>query len=411
MRDISWWIFKIFIFIVMLTSFRAWMFWNIQASIFFWIGAFFVSIILMFVNAHHFAQTRKRRQICVIWFLILQFSVLITFVGSNSNLNGILSMLIPTWTVFSIIMLNDDSKKDLINTCIIMLSFILLISLVAWFLWMIGVPFSYDMVPYGENDLYYFENYRFFLRNTTMVGDLLFPRFCSIFLEPGFLGCLISLILFIRRYKMDFCGIILGVSELVTVSLAGWILVGLGMLFYFGLRSKKSILVLLSTISIFFVLWGAARSINNGDNWINHGFFERLEYDKDTGTIAGYDRSTASTDEWFWNTFIKSTDVFFGSPSADAYLAVNDNDWKAYIVRNGIVGLSFFMLFAFFPFFSSLSQYKNIRKMEFVLSTLFFLIFAQTIHLIFSVMYLAVLILGESVIRTDNSLVKLKNAP
>lgn len=395
MRNSYWWAYKFFVLFLMMTSFQAWMFWALDENIYFWICAFIASMVFMFINNRHYNLGKHNRGL--VWFILLQITLF--FNKGDLNINGLLTILIPTWSSFSVFMLKEDSKTDLFDTVYKSLSVVLLISFAAWLLFLIGVPFPYSMEAHGIDDLYYFENYRFFLRNTTMLSDLFFPRFCSIFLEPGYLGCIISLLLFIRRYKMDFWGIVYLVCLIATFSLAGWIISAIGYLAYRSFHARRPVLMVLSIVVAFVAFWGVAKSINGGNNMLNMAIFERLEYNQDTGTIAGYDRSTEGTDQWFWSTFVKSPDVVFGSSSAAAAeLKINDNDWKSYIVKHGIVGLSFFLLFAFFPLNTS-KKNKECHRILLILCIIFVLIFAQTIHLIFSVMYIVALVLGDSVIR------------
>lgn len=397
-HSFGWWIYKIFLIILMMTSFQAWMFWALDENVYFWIGAFVVSIVFMFINSKHYNLSKQKREL--VWFILLQITLFLN--QGDLNLNGLLTILIPTWSMYPVFMLKNESKNDLFDTIFKILSIVLFISLVAWLFFLTGVSLPYDMEAHGLDDLYYFENYKFFLRNTTMVSDLIFPRFCSIFLEPGYLGCIISLLLFIRRYKMDFWGVVLLISLIATFSLAGWIISILGYLVHRSFSAKRPVLMTLSIIVVVASIWVGAKNFNGGNNMLNLAIFERLEYDKDTGTISGYDRSTEGTDQWFWGTFVKSPDVVFGSSSAADSLKINDNDWKSYIVKHGIVGISLFLLFAFFPFYTAPRKNKECRRLLLFLSIIYVLIFAQTIHLIFSAMYIATLILGESSIRLTN---------
>ena len=357
-----------------------------------------VSVVFVLINGKCYSFSKARRSI--VWFIVLQVALL--FNQGDLNFNGLLGIMIPTWAVFSVITLKDELKNDLFDTVYKSLAIILSISLVAWVLFIAGVQFPYTMEAYGVDDLYYFQNYRLFLRNTTM-GSLLVFRFCSIFLEPGYLGCMVSLILYIRRYKMDFYGLVLLLSLFATFSLAGWILSLVGFLSIQLFNTRKPILILGIYILVFLSIWSGAKSFNGGDNVVNTLFFERLEYDEAMGTISGYDRSTEQTNDWFWSTFIKSPDILFGSSSDANNLMINDNDWKAYVVKHGIVGLSLFLLFAFYPFLSVRGRRKVARREVFFLSVLYVLVFAQTIHMIFSDMYVILLILGDSIIRTNSA--------
>lgn len=397
MRSASWIIYKVFIIFLMMTSFHAWMFWGLVNNLMFWMVAVVVSFVLFLWNRRHFNMLNQRRNI--VWFILLQVTLLLS--RGDLNFFGVLGIMIPTWSVFSVFLLKDESKDNLFETAYIVLAVVLTVSLIAWVLFLSGVQFPYTMEPYGDDDLYYFENYRFFLRNTTMGSGLGIPRFSSIFLEPGYLGCMISLLLYARHYKMDFWGVIMMICQFATFSLAGWLTTLIGFVAYKSFHSRRPALVVGSVAAVVLIIWGAAKTVNQGDNVVNLLVIERLTFDSDRGTIAGYDRSDEGTDYWFWNNFVKSPDVMFGSTSQADNLKINDNDWKAYIVKNGIVGLASFLLFAFYPVLSTPRRRKDERKMLLVLAVLYVLIFAQTIHMIFSAMYISLVVLGDSAARNN----------
>lgn len=395
MRDTSWVFYKIVIIILMLTSFRAWMFWELEANVFFWVVSFGISLLFILLNRKHYFHNNKSRYI--IWFVWLQFAVMITFLHSDLNLFGLIGGIIKSWCVLPVILLNKESKANLFETVYKTIGVILSVSLIAWLLFLLGVPLSYDMQEYADG-LYYFRNYRFFLRNTTMGSlDSFFPRFSSIFLEPGFLGCLISLLLYGRRFKTDYWFVIMIIAEFLTFSLAGWAITIIGYVFYKTINTRRTILTLLSIALTVMAILFIVNTYNGGNNAVNNLVFERLVYDNDKlGNISGYDRSTEQTADWFWNSFIFSPEFFLGSESGRALLAINDNDFMAYIIKYGIVGFMLFVLFAFYPFFSSWRMDIRKRRSLLFFSIVYFLIFLQTIHLIFSIMYLSIFILGES---------------
>ena len=83
------------------------------------------------------------------------------------------------------------------------------------------------------NDPYYswgFSNSLFLILPITSFP---FPRFQSIFLEPGHLGMISSLMLYMIRYNMrSWQGIIIFLSSLLSMSLAAYMLLFLGMVIY-----------------------------------------------------------------------------------------------------------------------------------------------------------------------------------
>ena len=398
-KSSTWWLYKLFIIFLMLTSFHAWMFWSWNSNIFFWLFVSMVSTFIYLGNRKWYKHTNLKNEI--VWFIILQMTLVLTAFGLNFA--GTVYLLIPSWTVFPVLMLKDEYKTDLFSTTYIGIASILTISLVGWFLFLGGVSLPYEMVEYGVDDLYYFENYHLFLRNTTMLsGLLLFPRFSSIFLEPGYLGCMVSLLLFIHRYKKGFWTIVLLITQFLTFSVAGWLISIFGYIALRSSNSKHRFLIITSILAVFFMIWWGAKTINDGNNMVNIAFFERISFDSSKGTIVGYDRSTEQTDEWFWSSFVMSPNNLYGEPDAVDRLAINDNDWKSYIIRHGLVGFGAFLLFALYPYFSVPKGKRHSRIPVLTLCIMYCLIFAQTIHMIFSVMYLVFLSLGVSIVREQD---------
>lgn len=376
-----WLLYKWILFIGSLYSFKAYFFWGIPDVIVQLI--FIASGILTYMFIPYLFSVGKKK---IVWFLLLLLASILT--STHMNLNGMINSVLRIIPLFFIIALKSRYKKDLFLSIRLWFAIFLSVSLVGWILYLSNINFSYSIVYYGKIDglyQYIFKNYYLFLVNLNSIYD--YYRFSSVFLEPGYLGCLLSVFLFLGQYKWNKINIVFLICLLFTFSLAGWLITTF---IYLLCRLKKSILWLISIVLFALLITNFVKSYNQGDNWLNNAIFARLEYDEGKG-IRGYNRSNEYTDKWFWDQFVHSKDLFWGRGSAFEF---SSTDWKVYIVLYGLFSLIAYLVYLLFPLFSS--QYNKYRLVLF--SLIYLLIFAQTIHGIFWFFYLFMYILGVGVI-------------
>ena len=378
----SWRLYKVFVFLAFLSSFRPWFLWSVNNYVA--LLAIFAGFYLKVLHPQMFYKQKDSLWMCLLFLCIIL----------GSLVQGVVSILKDVFVLIPlifIVLLKTYYKEDLLETIQKYLAIILFISLLGWIIHILGVSTPYINMGLGEGEngdsQYEFENHYIFLVNVTRITDLILPRFSSIFCEPGYLGCLLSLNLFIRRYRFDLTNIIFYIALLFSFSLAGYILLVFGLFFHFwGIFRSHSI----GTIAVLVLLVGVliwAKDVNNGDNMVNKMLFERLEYDSSRGTIAGYDRSSEYHDKWFWNTFIYQNDLWFGQKKST--LGANDVDWKAYIVLHGLLSYFIWLLFLLYPVLNGRNRMSCL-----VLSLIYLGIFSQTLHMSQSLMYLGVYSLG-----------------
>ena len=382
-RNLIWNFFKYFLFFALIASFKAWFTWNMKYLYIFLIGC----CVGFFVTHKFFFETKRNN---IRWLIILY-----TAVYFGNLCDGILATITPMiilFPFFFVVTLKAPQKEDLLSTIRVILSLLLTISLVGWISYYLGVSSSYTTIEYGDYQggaQYIYENHYIYLINVTRLETELFPRFCFVFLEPGYLGCLLAMLLYIGNYKLDKPNTVFYISLFFTFSLAGYILTLVGYFYYSYMKSKKRILWLFTFVSLLSISISFTLLYNKGDNYVNEMILLRLEYDEDTG-IAGNNRSTYNTDKYFWGTFVNSSDLFFGQGrNALKRLHDADADWKVYVMQHGIIGTFLFLFFIFYP-----CLWNKNRTRVFMLSIIYFLIFVQTVHLIHSMMYLTIFSLG-----------------
>ncbi|MDX9694343.1 MAG: hypothetical protein RBT49_00980 [Bacteroidales bacterium] len=272
-------------------------------------------------------------------------------------------------------------------------SILLFISLIGWVLFLLGIDLPNSTLYYGKIDnsfQYSYSNYFIFLSNNMVLHRDYF-RFSSVFLEPGYLGCLLSVFLFLSKYKFDKINIIFFFAIFFTFSLAGYIISIFGYLLFTFRNTRRKVLWVVITFLCYFMIIYFAKNINNGENWINNAIVERLQPD-DLKLFSGYNRSSEESDNLFWNSFIYSEDLLFGNGKTIEY---NDVDWKSYIYAYGLIS---FLLYIFYLFFPLLIRDKN-KYFTFIFVSIYLMIFAQTIHGMFWLFYLFLFIIGIDVNR------------
>ncbi len=376
-----WRFYKFYIFLAMLASFKAWFFGGLETK-YLGILSLFVSSLVYFIIPQAFGKTIEKR-----WFLLLLLCFVFGFIifGPFAVIGQCLNVL----SLAFVLLLKPLFRKDLLITIRFYLAILLAVSVVGWILKIIGISTPYTMIELGELEdgraQYIYENHYIYLVNVTRFDDIL-PRFCSVFIEPGYLGCLMALYLYISNYKMDKVNVIFCISLFLTLSLAGYILFVLG--FVFSMRNKMRSYYFLG-ISVFLLAFFV--SIQNVDI-LNIAISQRLEF-RD-GSISGYNRSHEYDNAWFWNKFISSDQLWLGTRTAP--ISDNNVDWKYYIVSHGLISFMFFVLFLMYPTLTG-----NKRKECMYLSLIYFLIFSQTIYMAHSLMYMILYVLGISNFKTQ----------
>lgn len=391
-------LYKILVVTACFSSFGAWFLVKADGLILSFI--YLALFVLFYVLYPHYYRFEKKSKT---FFFLLLIAVLGTNV--HSNLNGIISNLVSILPFFLLFNLRQDLKSETLDFLLKALSYCMAVSLTAYALVIIGVPLPHTYLY--VTDFYQFENYYFFLRFISFVDVLLpIPRFSFIFYEPGYTGCIISLLLYIysydfKKYKELY---ILLIALFFTLSLAGWLITIAGFFAYKFKNSKKG-LGWIVVLAISFVVAGLFfKNYKGGDNIVNIAIIERLKIgERDDGLMSGYNRSSESLRDYFWTDFIHSGETLFGRQDAERFFdedEKNTTDWMAYVIRYGWVGLILFLLFIFYPPFA----FRQHRYDLFVLSGLYLLVFLQTIFLIYGYMYLTVFSLGcnEMIKRNDS---------
>lgn len=398
--DSSLALYKYGMLLIALQSFGCWLFWAVDNLV---IAFFFLVISVVFVGMHKDWKDLTPRMNRSHFFFYL-IALLLYSVGNN--IIGWLRIIMIVWPLYVVFVLNSKYKVHLLFFFRKALFILVSVSLLAWILYLFGINLPHTTVYYGQTAgsyHYIYENYFFFLQNISSAKALLIPRFCSVFIEPGYLGCLMAILIYQGNYKFGkgyYENWIFLIALLFTLSLAGWLLLILGYLIN-KMRSFKSVMTSFFAIAIIvFIIIPYIQRFNNGFNYINEAIFDRLEFDETRGTISGYNRSSEDLDQSFWTSFVYSSDLFLGNKNyieSVSDRADNEVSWTAYIINNGLLAFVFLVIYYFYP---AIKCKKN-RIEYWGLSLLFFLIFCQTIHMTHSIMYVSLFVFSINAIRKN----------
>ena len=391
-KDILWKYYKFFIFFDLLVSFRAWFTWGINLEYWGLISTMIGGILYILKN-EWFSGHRD--------FVCIPILYLAVVLGINTlSFVSIVSELLPITPLLFIAALHPVYKSDLLDTLYKYMSIILGLSVIAWIVHLLGFSWFFIPIGYGSDEgdfhQYIYENHFLFLVNIKSSYSNSFLRFSSVFVEPGYLGCLMSVLLYLRKYKFDKKNAVFFLSLLFTLSLAGIFIMVLSFLLYSFRYSRKHIRPTIIGILLMGTLYGIGMIYNDGDNAIKKVFIDRLEYDESNHNIVGYNRSTQSSDVYFWNVFIKGDNLLFGGQQACIDRG-GDVDWKTYIIMHGLISFMLVLAFLLYPVFA----FRHGRYNIVTFSLIYVLIFTSTFHLFISLMYMVFFILGVNSLVTN----------
>ena len=219
---------------------------------------------------------------------------------------------------------------------------IISISIVSYILVLLGVSLPSSIIP-PLNSLkeYNYEAYPFFVRSQKITEYL---RFSGPFDEAGALGTASLIILVIERFDLKrFGNIAILASGLLSLSLFFYVALVLYILYLFFSeeisKRGKWIIVIMLGLGAFFV-W------NNPVT--NALIVERIQWDEETESIAGDNRSRANLDDYIDSIRGTST-YFFGLRDTKLRDSFNDSaSLNNAILRYGFVSIFFFFVFFFF---------------------------------------------------------------
>lgn len=318
-------------------SIHPWFLWGVETQYIAVIGALY-SIVLLINGKIVLVDKSKFAPIVAFFFLYI-------WMAKYYNIFGYVESIANWIILIGIISLKEQFKTHLFQFITKWFSILLFVSLLFYFLNILGVPLPHTSRSVGLYNTSISNYYTFVLIDGTY-------RFQSIFLEPGYLTMGVAPLLFLNQYNLkNRYVLIMFIAQLFSFSLAGYLVMAIGYVFIilFSQNTNKirKILIPLFVFSGFLY----ASFIIFGDNLFQDLIMSRLEFEN--GTIVGNNRSSDYLDFRFQQT-LESSDLFFTGSEYDKELSEKGvSGFKLYFVMYGLIGLIIFFwayLKTFFTF-------------------------------------------------------------
>lgn len=351
-----------------LHSMNCFWFWHVKLSYFFAIAI----VCLLLYNKYNPQSIRisKNAIVVSVIFFVAQIYGYVDYVSITS----IISTTIYSIIILSILSLKIDLQKRIFDFIYNSLAIILLPSICLFVLVNSGIQLpNWGDIIHPTASFYWYTNYGLLLYGSYGV------RFNAIFCEPGHLGMILSFLLFVNGYNLrNKSTWILLIALLLTLSLAGYVLVAMGyFLAQLKLNIKRTLKTFLKLALLLIFIYGCIIGYNKGNNLVNDLIISRLQYDKSEGDFVGNNRASTSLERYYDS--LKMSEFIYGignkrymDESANSVL--DGAGYMLYIIKYGIIGV-----IAVFIFYFSVCQIadKRIRYEYISLLILYVLSFLQ----------------------------------
>ena len=311
---------------------------------------YFITIVVSLLKIVNGTVKLEYRRLSLIMILFV-FSLMMAFVWYYNGIMSLIWVMAFFLAMTSVIMLPIGEKRYLLKVLTNCFVIILLISIPAWILYLVGFQLPHSNLIYHSNGFHIFYDYYFF-RLSAKTQFALFPRFSSIFLEPGQLATPCAFLWFLNGANFSRKNIILLVGLILSFSLIGYGLMIAGFITARLYRSARYRLVkvVFALIAVIAVSLYFSRN-ENSDDPVKTFIVSRLEYDTEK-VITGNNR----TSEYFdirYELLMKSSDKYWGIykelKEGDNW-TYNCSGYKKFIVHRGIIGFAVFLTFIFLLF-------------------------------------------------------------
>jgi hypothetical protein len=319
-----------------------WFAWNHKGSIITGVSVFFVLIRFCIISP----KTSKKNPGIILLSVLTYFAVNLRIFG----ITNVILFFSHISVFFFVIQMKNHEKEKLIRWTTTLYAWIIGISMIFYILIVFfGITFSYSLIKLDNEGGYpAFRNYKFLVMRDELT---FFHRFQSIFLEPGHIGTIASLILYVNKYKLKKLSVfIILIGLLLSLSLAGYVLLMLGYCIYQifdGNKIYKKIIIMLSIIILFGCV-GLYLYNEYPDSIITKRIVNRLQYNEEKG-ISGNNRLTSRFDEnYYTEYFLRTSNMIWGVDS-EVYqqrFFLAGNSYKLFFLQYGFIGIvSLFLLY------------------------------------------------------------------
>jgi hypothetical protein len=247
--------------------------------------------------------------------------------------------------------MDNFEKERLVRMTTTVYAWIVGISIVFYILIIFcGITFPYSLIKHTNEGYSEFKNYGFLIVRDEFS---IFYRFQSIFTEPGHVGMIASLILYVNKYKLKKISVfIILVGLLLSFSLAAYVLLALGYCIYQFAGGKRIYKKIIIVLSIAVLLGGTGLYLYKEypDSIVTTLIVNRMQYDEEKG-IAGNNRIGAGTgfDYYYNKYFLGTSDMIWGAGPElfQEKFSWGVNSYKSFFHIYGFVGIILLFLFYF----------------------------------------------------------------
>ena len=346
-KDLVWALFMCGIFISFYASLYPWFLWPISTTFMILASVFIVPAMVLDKTLEKPVFTHENFLIPTLCYFILAYYI--AFINANS-LNAYISSIFNTIIFYSLFKLSPKALKRISTVLAKSMGFILVPSILFFFLYLLGFPLPSRDLQFGDN-FYSFTNYYFFLLDDRQLFAFI-PRFQSIFLEPTYLGSTAAILLMTQRGEWKkWYNVALIFSILISFSLAGYVYLTVIIFLNLWAKGKKVFMNVIIAILVIALFTIGSFFYNNGDNMVHDLIMLRLEIED--GELAGDNRVTDTFDADFEN-FLGSSDIIFGRELVNEF---GNSGFKVIIYDLGIVGLILYVML----YFTAIYKAPNIR--------------------------------------------------
>lgn len=309
----------------------------------------FIILIISFLKIANSSGSILFRRLPIVVFLLFYCMMSVLVWNDNGIISIVLSMALFL-SMVSIMILPISEKRYLLAAVTNCFVVILLVSIPVWILYLAGVSLPHSGIVYHSNGFHVYYDYYFF--RVSAKGLSLFPRFCSVFLEPGQLATPCAFLWILNGANFKWKNIVLLTGIVLSFSLISFGLVLSGFVVSRLYDSSqygyvKSVLALTIVIGISFYF----SQNESSEDPVSSLIVSRLSYD-DEKIISGNNRTTKYFDDKF-DVLMKSSDKYWGISQQlrkHEDWTYNCSGYKKFIVHRGIVGFATFLTFIFLLF-------------------------------------------------------------
>jgi len=317
-------------------------------------GCFLLFRLILYTKKYKNRTIVYSVMVCVVFAFLTLFMVRLRGVG---GLGGILNFIRLLTVFIFVMMMNNDEKKNIVSMTTNLYAWIVGISMAGYMFLLMGLnlPYSIIMVP---DDLFYppMQNYGIFILLSSDGRFDNFFRFQSVFTEPGHLGTISAILLYVNRYELKRKSVlVIFISVLLSLSFAAYVLAGLGYLICIIAKSKnfyKTILKIGIVTTLVFVL-GLYYYERHPDSIFSIVVLSRFGFGDGITATEALEGRTRGINHFYETQFLTSTRSFlWGANLTESQHFVlfgrgGVNSYRVFLIQNGIIAMILLLLMYF----------------------------------------------------------------